>query len=307
MLAPTYKAISEGIPALYRAAHCCPDPSSMPHLPSFGFGPTSHFNNLFYDNPFLYRVFSEKSISPLMDKGFVAGHYSTGAIPSDLAGIRISYMDVANRIGQWRIPDSKLISTTFSFSYAVFEAYRRHFGKRDNGEKDVRIAVICSSRVSAHSVTGLEMLIVSKPDSIGRRGTSNRRNQKLQRLTNAESEVLVKGQIPLDAVEACVTMTELLDLLPGFWINVLMSFFKNKRRPGSIFRRADLLLQAAFKACTISVCEDGEEMGVDLGIGILKLQYVSVIIRLIPAQISNPFLSRIFESMMSHTKPTKIS
>jgi hypothetical protein len=149
-----------------------PDAEIRP-LPQCGFGEDIDFNSLTEANRFLFRVYSPKEKSPFSDPSdpfFVAPKFDeqftrspvdlpdTSKLPELMAD---SYPDVARHM-EWTIRStSPYISTSFSFSWSIWEAAKRyHFGVK----KDVQIAIIDASALEGRAATAVQLLEYSSPD-----------------------------------------------------------------------------------------------------------------------------------------------
>jgi len=144
-------------------------------LPQCGFGEDIDFNTLIESNHFLFRVYSPKERSPFSDPSdpfFVAPKFdeqftrspvdlpdaSTLRFPELMAG---SYSEVARHMEWTTRSTSPYISTSFSFSWSIWEAVRRyHFGVK----KDVQIAIIDASALEGRAATAVQLLQNSSPD-----------------------------------------------------------------------------------------------------------------------------------------------
>lgn len=143
-------------------------------LPQCGFGEDIDFNTLIESNRFIFRVFSPKEKSPFSDPSdpfFVAPKFdeqftrspvdlpdSTVKFPELMAG---SYSEVARHMEWTTRSTSPYISTSFSFSWSIWEAVRRyHFGVK----KDVQIAIIDASALEGRAATAVQLLQNSSPD-----------------------------------------------------------------------------------------------------------------------------------------------
>jgi hypothetical protein len=151
-----------------------PDTEIRP-LPKFGFGKDIDFNTLIESNHFIFRVFSPKEKSPFSDPSdpfFVAPKFdeqftrspvdlpddSTAKFPELMAG---SYPEVARHMEWTTRSTSPFISTSFSFSWSIWEAVRRyHFGVK----KDVQIAIINASALKGRAATAVQLLRTSSLD-----------------------------------------------------------------------------------------------------------------------------------------------
>jgi hypothetical protein len=143
-------------------------------LPQYGFGKDIEFNTLIESNRFIFRVFSPKEESPFSDPSdpfFVAPKFDEQFTrsPVDLPDATVkfseliagSYSEVARHMEWTTRSTSPYISTSFSFSWSIWEAVRRyHFGVK----KDVRIAIIDASALEGRAATTVQLLQNSSPD-----------------------------------------------------------------------------------------------------------------------------------------------
>lgn len=197
-------------------------------LPQYGFGPDLTFDSLVDHNPFLFRVYTPKPLSPFFDSSepFFIGQkfkhnyrYSvqdfqlmspTGTKP-DQAGLMNSgsYADVANHMDWTKKSSSPYVSTSFSFAWAIWEATRRYRGNTGHG---VEIAVIDARAVAGRAVTALELL---------RKGSPNERHPdhwKWYRFATEAQDVLVYGYVPGTAVLASIPILSILPKLPSYFL-----------------------------------------------------------------------------------------
>ena len=151
------------------------DPDTpIPPLPQYGFGEEIDFNTLVESNRFIFRVFSPKEESPFSDPSdpfFVAPKFDEQFTrsPVDLPDATVkfpelmtgSYSEVARHMEWTTRSTSPYISTSFSFSWSIWEAVRRfHFGIK----KDVQIAIIDASALEGRAATAVQLLQNSSPD-----------------------------------------------------------------------------------------------------------------------------------------------
>lgn len=143
-------------------------------LPQWGFGEDIDFNTLIKSNPFIFRVFSPKERSPFSDPTdpfFVAPKFDEQFTrsPIDLPDATTkffelmddSYSEVARHMEWTTRSTSPYISTSFSFSWSIWEAVRRyHFGVK----KDVQIAIIDASALVGRAATAVQLLQNSTPN-----------------------------------------------------------------------------------------------------------------------------------------------
>lgn len=156
-----------------------PDPSqdifsprdSRP-LPQYGFGAEFTFDDLIENNPFLFKVYSRRPSTSTTDAAFVAQAFNENhtvaprslresmSITSSTISANGSYADVARHMDWTTRSSSPYISTSFSFTWAIWEATRRY---RLNFKHDIEIAVIDARAVAGRAVTALELLRKSTP------------------------------------------------------------------------------------------------------------------------------------------------
>lgn len=144
------------------------------YLPQHGFGKDIDFNTLVESNRFVFRVFSPKEKSPFSDPSdpfFVAPKFDEQFTrsPVDLPDATVkfpelmtgSYSEVARHMEWTTRSTSPYISTSFSFSWSIWEAVRRyHFGVK----MDVQIAIIDASALKGRAATAVQLLQNSSPD-----------------------------------------------------------------------------------------------------------------------------------------------
>ena len=208
-------------------------------LPQCGFGEDVDFNTLIESNRFIFRVFSPKEKSPFSDPSdpfFVAPKFdeqftrspvdlpdATVKFPELMAG---SYSDVARHMEWTTRSTSPYISTSFSFSWSIWEAVRRyHFGVK----KDVQIAIIDASALEGRAATAVQLLQNSSPDQYVVVFSSLhfylnkplRRDQqfwKWHRFSHDSQSVLVYGMIPRPAVLASIPIFQILRKMPSYFL-----------------------------------------------------------------------------------------
>ena len=148
-------------------------------LPQYGFGPDLTFDSLVEHNPFLFRVYTPKPLSPFFDSSepfFIAQKFknsyrytvqdfqamasSSSSASADQSAIPDSYADVANHMDWTKKSSSPFVTTSFSFAWAIWEATRRY---RSNPKQAVEIAVIDAKAVAERAVTALELLRKGSP------------------------------------------------------------------------------------------------------------------------------------------------
>jgi hypothetical protein len=146
-------------------------------LPQYGFGPDLTFDSLVEHNPFLFRVYTPKPLSPFFDSSepffigpkfknnyrytiqdFQAMSSSSGS--PDQWAIPNSYADVANHMDGSKKSSSPFVTTSFSFAWAIWEATRRY---KLNPKQPIEIAVIDATAIAGRAVTALELLRKGSP------------------------------------------------------------------------------------------------------------------------------------------------
>jgi hypothetical protein len=132
-------------------------------LPQYRFGACADsFDVLVKNNHFLYRVYTPKERSPFFDDTdpfFIAPKFNEryNCSPPELSHedavcYRGTYADAIKHMDWTSRFSSLFISTSFSFTWAIWEGLRRyHLGVK----KDIQIAVIDASAVSGRAVTAI--------------------------------------------------------------------------------------------------------------------------------------------------------
>lgn len=139
-------------------------------LPQHGFAKDIDFESLSKNNKFLFRVYTPKERSPFADDTypfFVAPRFDElfSRSPVDLptisgAGVQWSYAEVAKHMEWTTRSSSSYITTSFSFSWAIWEAVRRyHLGVK----KDIQIAIIDAALLVGRAATVVQLLNTSAP------------------------------------------------------------------------------------------------------------------------------------------------
>jgi hypothetical protein len=141
-------------------------------LPQCGFGTDIDFDSLIKSNRFLFRVYTPKERSPFgddTDPFFVAPRFDelVARSPVDPPNVKFSepmvdsYAEVARHMEWTTRTSSSYISTSFSFTWAIWEAVRRyHIGVK----KDVEIAIIDSTALGGRAATAIQLLKKSSPE-----------------------------------------------------------------------------------------------------------------------------------------------
>ncbi|KAH9474582.1 hypothetical protein JR316_0013044 [Psilocybe cubensis] len=196
-----------------------PDSEIRP-LPQCGFGADVDFNTLIQSNRFLFRVYTPKERSPFYDDTepfFVAPRFDEQFVrsPVDLPKVKFSepfigsYADVARHMEWTTRSTSSYISTSFSFSWSIWEAVRRYY---QGVKKDVEIAIIDSTALGGRAATAIQLMQKSTP--------SERTEQywKWYRFSQDSQSVLVYGMIPRTAVLASVPLIQILRKMPSYFL-----------------------------------------------------------------------------------------
>ncbi|KAF9045454.1 hypothetical protein BJ165DRAFT_1528322 [Panaeolus papilionaceus] len=190
-------------------------------LPQSGFGPTIAFNSLYHSNPFLFRVYTPKEKSPFTDDSdplFVAPKFDElfARTPVEITQAQFpdpsswDCTDVAHHMEWTTRSSSSFISTSFSFSWAIWEAVRRyHLGVK----KDIEIAIIDAAVVDGRAATAVELLARGTHE-----GTSDQVS-KWHRFSRDSQAVLVYGLIPRPAVLASIPLLQILRKMPSYFLN----------------------------------------------------------------------------------------
>jgi hypothetical protein len=135
-------------------------------LPQCGFGADIDFDSLIKTNRFLFRVYTPKERSPFSDDTdpfFVAPRFDEqfARSPVELPNIKFSepvvgsYAEVARHMEWTTRSSSTYISTSFSFSWVIWEAVRRY---HSGVKKDVEIAIIDATALDGRAATAVQLL-----------------------------------------------------------------------------------------------------------------------------------------------------
>jgi len=195
-------------------------------LPQYGFGPDLTFDSLVENNPYLFRVYTPKPLSPFFDSSepfFIGQRFknnyrytvqdfqaSSSSLSPDQSAIPNSYADVANHMDWSKKSSSPFVTTSFSFAWAIWEATRRY---KSNPKQAIEIAVIDAKAVAGRAVTALELL---------RKGTPKERHQdhwKWYRFATEAQDVLIYGYVPGTAVLSSIPILSLVPKLPSYFLN----------------------------------------------------------------------------------------
>lgn len=121
-----------------------------------------------------------------------------------------SYPDVAWHMEWTTRSTSPYISTSFSFSWSIWEAVKRyHFGVK----KDVQIAIIDASALEGRAATAVQLLEYSSPDQ------RDQQFWKWHRFSHTSQSVLVYGMIPQPAVLASIPILQILQKMPSYFLH----------------------------------------------------------------------------------------
>ncbi|KAF8888791.1 hypothetical protein BD779DRAFT_1662234 [Infundibulicybe gibba] len=198
--------------------HNSSDPGTS-SLPQYGFSTELDFSNLIKGNRFLFRVHTPKQRSPFHDDSepfFVAPKFderyttSPGALPRTPDRQDPTYSDAARHMDWTTRSMSPYISTSFSFSWSIWEALRRY---HINVKKDVEIAIIDGNAIRDQAFTAVQLL---------KKGTAKERHSAYWRWYHFSQEsqcVLVYGSIPSTAVFASIPLLSIIDRMPSYFLN----------------------------------------------------------------------------------------
>ncbi|KAF8902555.1 hypothetical protein CPB84DRAFT_1846207 [Gymnopilus junonius] len=194
--------------------------SEIGSLPQCGFGADINFDTLIKDNRFLFRVYTPKERSPFEDDTepfFVASRFDeqVARSPIDLPKVRFSeaaigsYAEVARHMDWTTRSSSSYISTSFSFSWSIWEALRRY---HQGVKKDVEIAVIDATALGGRAATAVQLL---QKSSLAER---TEQFWKWHRFSQDSQSVLVYGMIPRTAVLASIPLLQILRKMPSYFL-----------------------------------------------------------------------------------------
>ncbi|KAF8173705.1 hypothetical protein BJ912DRAFT_70984 [Pholiota molesta] len=190
-------------------------------LPQCGFGTDIDFDSLIKSNRFLFRVYTPKERSPFgddTDPFFVAPRFDelVSRSPVDPPNVKFSepmvgsYAEVARHMEWTTRTSSSYISTSFSFTWAIWEAVRRyHIGVK----KDVEIAIIDSPALGGRAATAIQLLKKSSPEE------RTEQFWKWYRFSQDSQSVLVYGVIPRPAVLASIPLLQILRKMPSYFLH----------------------------------------------------------------------------------------
>ncbi|KAJ3504701.1 hypothetical protein NLJ89_g7795 [Agrocybe chaxingu] len=197
-----------------------PDAERRSSLPQCGFGTETDFDKLVAQNHFLFRVYTPRERSPFDDETdpfFIAPRFNelVARSPVDLPDIKFpetavgSYADVARHMDWTTKATSPYISTSFSFSWAIWEAVRRfHVGVK----KDVEIAIIDAGALGGRAATAVQLLKKSSPKQ------RDEQFWKWYRFSKDSQTVLVYGMVPRPAVLASIPLLQILRKMPSYFL-----------------------------------------------------------------------------------------
>ncbi|KAF9484080.1 hypothetical protein BDN70DRAFT_196577 [Pholiota conissans] len=201
------------------ATNADPDMDIAP-LPQCGFGTDIDFDSLIKSNRFLFRVYTPKERSPFADDTdpfFVAPRFDelVARSPLDPPNVKFSepvvgsYAEVARHMEWTTRTSSCYVSTSFSFTWAIWEAVRRyHIGVK----KDVEIAIIDSTALGGRAATAIQLLKKSSPEE------RNEQFWKWYRFSQDSQSVLVYGAVPRPAVLASIPLLQILRKMPSYFL-----------------------------------------------------------------------------------------
>jgi len=180
-------------------------------LRRFGFGENQTFASLVEDNRYLYRVYDAQTEMLLVPgRGFVADRYRNYPIELDVERQCLLHspnlgIDAVQHVDneKGKKPKTPFISTTFSLTWAIFEANRR--ATNTPPKERVMIAVIDGQRLLQYAKTALELLKMYPEGA----------NSMLKQFANASQEVLVYAYIPEEAILATVPWEQVFAVLPS--------------------------------------------------------------------------------------------
>lgn len=184
----------------------------------YKFGTCADFDILVKNNHFLFRVYTPRERSPFFDDTdpfFIAPkfdeRYNRSPLELSHNDYRGTYDDVVKHMDWTSRHSSSFISTSFSFTWSIWEALRRYY---IGMKKDIHIAVIDASAVSGRAVMATELLRKGDP--------SERKNKywKWYRFSQESQSVLVYELIPSTAVLASIPLPSLLEKLPSYFLQL---------------------------------------------------------------------------------------
>ncbi|PPQ71252.1 hypothetical protein CVT26_010994 [Gymnopilus dilepis] len=195
--------------------------SEIGFLPQCGFGADIDFDTLIKANRFLFRVYTPKERSPFEDDTdpfFVAPRFDeqVARSPVDVPKIRFSeavigtYDEVARHLDWTTRATSCYISTSFSFSWSIWEAVRRY---HQGVKKDVEIAVIDGTALGGRAATAIRLLQKSSLEE------RTEQFWKWYRFSEDSQSVLVYGMVPRAAILCSIPLLQILRKMPSYFLN----------------------------------------------------------------------------------------
>ncbi|KAF9260738.1 hypothetical protein L218DRAFT_871726, partial [Marasmius fiardii PR-910] len=197
-------------------------------LPQHGFGPDVNFDAISRYHPFLFRVYTPRTLSPLKDDTlfFVGAQFNAKFAPETpvLSGMHVedgislldtaTYEDCTTHLDWATRSNSPYISTSFSFAWSLWDAVRRY----NNGVKhDVEIAIIDARALVGQAVTAIQLLRKKPAEQ------QHKLHWRWYRFAQESQSVLVHGFIPRSAVLASIPLLSIIRNLPSYFLkpNVL--------------------------------------------------------------------------------------
>ncbi|KAG7095707.1 hypothetical protein E1B28_006421 [Marasmius oreades] len=192
-------------------------------LPQRGFGPDVNFDTIAQYHPFLFRVYTPRTLSPLKDDTlfFVGAQFDAKFAPRTpvLSGMHVedgislfdtvTYEDCTTHLDWATRSSSPFISTSFSFGWSLWDAVRRY----NNGMKhDVEIAIIDARALARQAVTAVQLLR-KKPAK-----EQHKLHCRWYRFAQESQSVLVHGFIPRSAVLASIPLLSIIPNLPSYFL-----------------------------------------------------------------------------------------
>ncbi|KAL0566640.1 hypothetical protein V5O48_015370, partial [Marasmius crinis-equi] len=204
------------------------DDSIRRFLPQHGFGPDVNFDTITRYHPFLFRVYTPRTLSPLADDSlfFVGGQFNAKFAPRTpvMTGMHVepgvslldttTYEDCTRHLDWETRAQSPFISTSFSFGWSLWDAVRRY----NTGVKhDVEIAIIDARALVGQAATAIQLL-KKKPAT-----QQHKLHWRWYRFAQESQSVLVHGFIPRSAVVASIPLLSIVHHLPSYFLkpNVL--------------------------------------------------------------------------------------
>ncbi|KAL0071282.1 hypothetical protein AAF712_001848 [Marasmius tenuissimus] len=192
-------------------------------LPQHGFGPDVNFDTIARYHPFLFRVHTPRSLSPVKDDSlyFVGAQFNAKFAPRTpvMSGMHVgsgvslletaTYEDCTRHLDWETRSQSPFISTSFSFAWSLWDAVRRY----NKGVKhDVEIAIIDARALIGQGVTAIQLLR-KKPTS-----EQHKLHWRWYRFAQESQSVLVHGFIPRSAVITSIPLLSIIPSLPSYFL-----------------------------------------------------------------------------------------